>query len=113
MRDFRKLKGISEDSIRRLRTKIFGRLSHEWTRTKFRTGFGDGWSEQNYRVLAKDDWSVALWIYKDPGGWILNEEHILHVHFEGPDYYWILVELAAGPTREWFRRVTPSASRKK
>jgi hypothetical protein len=108
MRDFRKLRGMPEQSIRALRKKIFGKLVHRWTRTKFCTAFNgdEDWTEVKYRVLAKDEGGVALWVSADPESWVFeDEDHILHIHFDGPDYYWIPLEMGPGLTREWFRRL--------
>lgn len=116
MRDFRKLKGFAEESIKQLRAKIFGKLIHRWTRTTFKTAFqGDeDWTVVDYRVLAKDDASVALWISADPeSGLFWEKDLILQVHFDGPDHYWIHLEMGPGITREWFRRLSPGTTRKK
>lgn len=76
MRDFRKLKGMPERALTALRKKIFGKLIHRWTRTEFCTAFdGDeDWTEVTYRVLAKDDDSVALWISADPESFLFEEK---------------------------------------
>lgn len=56
-----------------------------------------------YEVLATDSDSVASRYEELPltGDQVSKHWQIEHIHFEGPDHYWI----ALGSGREWFKRV--------
>jgi hypothetical protein len=82
---------------------MFGHLEVTYTRTRIRGALHDHQFTNRYEVLATDSNSVAI-RYQDTGIW--NEWRIQHIHFEGPDRYWI----SLGCQREWFRQVKPSAA---
>jgi hypothetical protein len=106
LRELRKFKGFPEKTIQLLGKKIYGRLIHRWERTTLKTSMGGAFSSQKYSVLAKDEGSVALWIAADPESWLEEKDHILHLRFDGPDWYWIPVLcFRHGLSREWFKRL--------
>lgn len=77
---------------------IFGHLRITYTPTRVRVIFHDTEAVGSYELLATDPESVAI----RHGVLGLDETpRIQHLHFEGPDRYWI----ALGPNREWFKRV--------
>ena len=78
----------------------FGHLTITYTPTRICTIFHDQGDVGSYELLATDPESVAI----RHGMLDLDGTHrIQHIHFEGPDRYWI----ALGPNREWFKRVRP------
>jgi hypothetical protein len=77
---------------------IFGKLRITYTPTRIHGSYGDYQFTQRYEVLAMDSDSVAI-RYEDTQ--VTGQWHILHVHFEGQNRYWI----ALRRNRECFRRV--------
>ena len=87
------------EKLRKLRA-IFGKLQITYTRTRIRSLYHDDQQTRVYKVLGPDEESVAI-------GTKVVAKHIRiqHIHFDGPDRYWISL---SGRNREWFRRVPKS-----
>ncbi len=81
---------------RRFMRAIFGKLVVHWTPTRV-TCYLEGDKNTNpYRILASDATSAAV---------LISEDTIMHIHFEGDDYY----RLYLPGYVEYFRKIeTPS-----
>jgi hypothetical protein len=77
---------------------FFGKLELRYTQGLCYSRFEDHASVKPYRVVAKDEWSVALVASNSISG-----KQIFHIHFEGDNHYWIT--LGSGRMREFFKRV--------
>jgi hypothetical protein len=76
---------------------LFGKLELRYTRTHCHSRFGDHKSVAPYRVVAKDEYSVALLLSQPLVG-----KQICHIRFEG-NHYWVY--LGSGGLREFFKRI--------
>ena len=82
---------------------LFGKLRLTYTPTRIRGVLGEYEFTQRYERLATDSDSVAI-RYEDlpiDSAQVSGNWQIQHIHFEGPDHYWI----SLGGHREWFKRV--------
>ena len=78
---------------------LFGKLELRYTRTHCHSRFdGEKLSSGNYHVVAKNSESVVV-VTTNP----ISGDVISHLHFEGPNLYWVSV---AGRFREYFRRIS-------
>ena len=123
-RDYTFKPSVSQ-KIRKKFRSIFGKLTHTYTRKRLTTAFAEVVGTYRYRVVAKDDFSVAIvkttfraatkamaqTIAEFPELCGVGRE-ILHIHFEGDDLFWINVG-QVGNLREYFRKVSPSAKNRK
>ena len=77
--------------------RIFGKLTHTYSPTRFVSDFRGERTVYRYEVLGKDAGSIAIryWRRDDPEG------EISHIHFSDP-HYWIVTDLGQ---REFFRRL--------
>ena len=97
--EWRFRKRLSPEKRRRF-LDIFGHLRITYSPTRVRVIFHKEEAVGRYELLATDPESVAI----RHGVMSLDETpRIQHLHFEGPDRYWI----ALGSNREWFKRVLP------
>jgi len=86
---------------RKLLANIFGHLTIRYTRSRFYSDYKGHKETQKYKVIGSDSETVSItWWYS-----FLKEQQVRKIHFEG-DRYWISI----GRHKEWFKRVTKSAS---
>jgi hypothetical protein len=76
---------------------LFGKLELRYTRSLCYSRFKDHESMSAYKVVAKDDYSVALVTVNPIAG-----KEIVHIHFDG-NHYW--VTLGSSGLREFFKRL--------
>jgi hypothetical protein len=96
LKELRYRPGLSRKSRRWLRAS-YGYLRLTYTRREIRTVLKEFRSRDPYEVLASNSGSVAIrWLCK-----LTNEWDIRHIHFDGPDHYWVCY----GYHREWFKRI--------
>src|SRR6266850_6664890 len=76
---------------------LFGKLELRYTGRLCYSRFEDHESVSAYKVVAKDEYTVALVTFNPLGG-----KQIVHIHFDG-NYYW--VPLGSSGLREFFKRV--------
>ena len=102
-------RSLTDEQLAKLRA-LFGTLRI----TYFKDGtftcqltLGDPVEKSRYDVLGKDSYSVAIQeIESQPSplkSLEIEQSEITHIHFDGPDAYWIVPGL--GTSREYFRRV--------
>jgi hypothetical protein len=76
---------------------LFGKLELRYIKQLCFSRFKDHESVSAYKVVAKDDYSVALVMVNPIAG-----KQIVHIHYDG-NYYW--VPLGSSGLREFFKRV--------
>jgi hypothetical protein len=82
---------------------LFGKLELRYTKNLCYSRFKDHESVSAYKVVAKDDYSVALVTVNPIAG-----KQIVHIHYDG-NHYW--VPLGSSGLRELFKRVKPQRRR--
>ena len=82
---------------------LFGKLELRYTRSLCYSRFKGHDSVSAYKIVAKDDYSVALVTVNPIAG-----KQIVHIHFDG-DHYW--VPLGSSGLREFFKRVKAKRSK--
>ncbi len=83
------------DELKKQLEDVFGQLQLTYTDseiTAFAPHLGDNGSEWHfktkYKIVAEDEESLAI-VSMNP---LTNKEEISHIHFDGPDRYWIYIE---------------------
>lgn len=102
-RDFFPRRGVSEESIRKLKS-LFGKLEVRYGYKVMHSSY-DGVEEQTaYELLASDSSSVVIRYYSE----LFNEHCIRQIHFED-EYMWMAI---SGGLCEFFRRIPKSARKR-
>ena len=76
---------------------LFGKLELRYTKRLCHSRYEDHESVSAYKIVAKDDSSVAIVTVNPIAG-----KQIVHIHFDG-NYYW--VTLGSSGLREFFKRL--------